>query len=213
MNGAILKAAQAVIETATPGEEREWPEFERLRTAIRDWQIDQPEEAIRERIVTAAQELNVIEDGVCEVDDGAAVSIGDENGCYVAAWVWLSFRDIRGLDRNCPSCGHTHANPITADWKCYECGYAQKNWEEQTFCRDCDEPYDSAGDGYDGRCPACADKAEEAKAPKLGACTPTPKRIREFLEVLHSNVERGDKELTPLFARELANIVKNMEAK
>ncbi len=29
--------------------------------------------------------------GHLEIDDNAIVSEGDDNGCYVAAWVWLSF--------------------------------------------------------------------------------------------------------------------------
>jgi len=29
-------------------------------------------------------------------------------------------------------------------------------------CRDCGEPLDEAGDGYDGRCPSCADRADVA---------------------------------------------------
>lgn len=29
-------------------------------------------------------------DGEIEIDDGAVVSRGDEDGAYVAAWVWVS---------------------------------------------------------------------------------------------------------------------------
>lgn len=29
--------------------------------------------------------------GECEIDDGAKISEGSDNGCYVAAWVWVSF--------------------------------------------------------------------------------------------------------------------------
>ena len=31
------------------------------------------------------------EDGVCEIDDSSLISEGDDNGCYVEAWVWVDF--------------------------------------------------------------------------------------------------------------------------
>lgn len=30
-------------------------------------------------------------DGEVEIDAGATLSEGDDNGCYVQAWVWVSF--------------------------------------------------------------------------------------------------------------------------
>jgi len=30
-------------------------------------------------------------DGVIEIDSNAAISEGCDNGCYVAAWVWVDF--------------------------------------------------------------------------------------------------------------------------
>lgn len=33
------------------------------------------------------------EDGQIEVDDGARVSIGNEDGAYVEAWVWVPSRE------------------------------------------------------------------------------------------------------------------------
>ncbi|WP_326894547.1 hypothetical protein U8P73_36110 (plasmid) [Rhizobium beringeri] len=33
--------------------------------------------------------------------------------------------------------------------------------EDENKCRDCGEEYADGGDGYNGRCPDCADKAEE----------------------------------------------------
>ncbi|TDW20483.1 hypothetical protein EV128_125113 [Rhizobium azibense] len=32
---------------------------------------------------------------------------------------------------------------------------------DEDACRDCGEHYEDGGDGYNGRCPDCADKAEE----------------------------------------------------
>lgn len=34
------------------------------------------------------------EDGVCEIDEGAVVSRGDDPGAYVQAWVWVYKTDI-----------------------------------------------------------------------------------------------------------------------
>lgn len=31
------------------------------------------------------------DDGEVEIDAGATLSEGDDNGCYVQAWVWVSF--------------------------------------------------------------------------------------------------------------------------
>lgn len=33
------------------------------------------------------------EEGEIEVDDNASISGGDDDGAYVAAWVWVPFRD------------------------------------------------------------------------------------------------------------------------
>lgn len=42
------------------------------------------------RIVDLAK-MQCHKDGECEVDDGAAVSEGNDNGAYVQAWVWVDF--------------------------------------------------------------------------------------------------------------------------
>jgi hypothetical protein len=80
-------------------------------------------------------------DGECEVDytSEPLVSHGDE-GAYVMSWVWVSNEDM-GIE------------PEDDD----------EDGEEldEPNCRDCGEKYDGYGDGYNGRCPSCADKAEE----------------------------------------------------
>lgn len=48
-------------------------------------------EARRQKIVAMAQELDIIREGELEVDDNAKTSEGGDNGCYVQAWVWVSF--------------------------------------------------------------------------------------------------------------------------
>lgn len=54
--------------------------------------IDDSGEARRNAIVTYAQSILAVEDTL-EIDDNAKVSEGDENGCFVQAWAWLSFAD------------------------------------------------------------------------------------------------------------------------
>ena len=34
-------------------------------------------------------------EGLVEIDDNAQVSEGNDNGCYVAAWVWVDFSDTK----------------------------------------------------------------------------------------------------------------------
>lgn len=66
-----------------------------------------------------------------EVDDDAVVALGDDPGAWVHAWIW-----IRNDEAGIPD-------------------------EDENKCRDCGEEYADGGDGYNGRCPDCADKAEE----------------------------------------------------
>ena len=63
-------------------------------------------------------------EGEIEVDNNALVSEGDEDGAYVAAWVWVSKTDA-GI---CTKCGAVNADN---------------------------------GEGWDGLCGNCADKAED----------------------------------------------------
>jgi hypothetical protein len=50
----------------------------------------------------AARELHQ-DDGTCEIDDGATVSMGDDPGAYVQAWVWVPNAEA-GL-HDCDGCG------------------------------------------------------------------------------------------------------------
>lgn len=68
-----------------------------------------------------------------EVDDDAVVAPGDDPGAWVHAWIW-----IRNDEAGIPD----------AD-------------DDDNKCRECGEEYADGGDGYNGRCPDCADKAEE----------------------------------------------------
>ena len=44
----------------------------------------------RFEIIELAREQREIE-GAVEIDDTAILSEGNDNGCYVAAWVWVDF--------------------------------------------------------------------------------------------------------------------------
>jgi hypothetical protein len=46
-----------------------------------------------DELVAKARELYA-EDGKIEVDDGAKVSRGADNGAYVQAWVWVAFEEV-----------------------------------------------------------------------------------------------------------------------
>ena len=41
-------------------------------------------------VIELAREQREIE-GAVEIDDNALLSEGNDNGCYVAAWVWVDF--------------------------------------------------------------------------------------------------------------------------
>ena len=53
-----------------------------------DCRIDDDER--RFEIIELAREQHQ-KDGELEIDDDARVSEGNDNGCYVGAWVWLDF--------------------------------------------------------------------------------------------------------------------------
>jgi hypothetical protein len=62
-----------------------------------------------------------ISDGDIDIDDDALVSEGDENGCFVAAWVWVRF-DGTPLDKKASpkldTTPETEPDPEEAnDWK------------------------------------------------------------------------------------------------
>jgi hypothetical protein len=48
----------------------------------------------RSAIIELAREQRQ-EEGAIEIDDNAQVSEGNDNGCYLAAWVWVDFADTK----------------------------------------------------------------------------------------------------------------------
>jgi hypothetical protein len=57
-----------------------------------DCRIDDEER--RFEIIELAREQHQ-KDGELEIDDDARVSEGNDNGCYVGAWVWLDFAETK----------------------------------------------------------------------------------------------------------------------
>ncbi|MGQ0565622.1 MAG: hypothetical protein ACT4OK_11195 [Gemmobacter sp.] len=115
---ALLVAALSTL-TVAPAKEL----CHRLQEKI-DLSLNQRSQEIDAAYVAAAQAQHG-DDGFCEIDDGALVSIGDDPGAYVMAWVWVDAADA-GI---CVQCGATDADN---------------------------------GEGYDGLCGTCADRAEVA---------------------------------------------------
>jgi hypothetical protein len=62
--------------------------FDRFRIAARYQGNTNPEDVARER---ARQEWANDE---CEIDANAVVSMGDDPGAFVAAWVWVDLSDL-----------------------------------------------------------------------------------------------------------------------
>lgn len=83
----------------------------------------EPARLASDQAYVAAAQTRYNDDGTCEVDVGALVSISEDGGAYVMAWVWVDAEDA-GI---CVQCGATNADN---------------------------------GEGYDGMCGNCADKAE-----------------------------------------------------
>lgn len=65
-----------------------------------------------QRIINLARQ-GYQREGTLEIDDGAVISEGGENGAYVQAWVWVSFSGTE-LDREDPE--HDHCAKC-GDWR------------------------------------------------------------------------------------------------
>lgn len=76
--GELLKESKVKFEPPSPGIDRE--------------------QIIRKM---AEEKNDFVRDGQCEIDDTAVINEGGDNGAYVAAWVWCSFRDTP-LDKETP---------------------------------------------------------------------------------------------------------------
>ncbi len=100
---------------------------------------DEAEEQ-RDRYLDAAQELS--REGVIEVDDDAIVSSSDDDGAYVAAWLWvphpwpeshdesLCTCSLDVVDATCDACGDRHC-----PCPCSDCREACTAEEEEEQCQ------------------------------------------------------------------------------
>jgi len=62
--------------------------------------LDPEDEARRVKIVELAGEQGWVTDGEVEIDADARLSEGNDNGCYVSAWVWCPFEGTE-FDTEC----------------------------------------------------------------------------------------------------------------
>lgn len=67
----------------------------------------------RRQILEMARRQFQVE-GTLEIDNNAKISDGDDNGAYVAAWVWASFENTP-LDREADSRGGDKATSATGE--------------------------------------------------------------------------------------------------
>lgn len=68
----------------------------RIKTLAR--KIAEIERTDRERVLKAFREGAKREyerEGEIEIDDDAKVSMGDDDGAYVEAWVWVNFEELK----------------------------------------------------------------------------------------------------------------------
>jgi hypothetical protein len=89
-----------------------------------------------------------------EIDQDAVVSSGDDAGAWVMGWTWVT-DEAAGLF-TCEEC----SGVFTLDRRAGDCLCDECAPDDENTCRDCGEEYADGGDGYNGRCPDCADKAE-----------------------------------------------------
>lgn len=107
-------------------------------------------------------------EGEIEVDDGAKVSLGDDAGAYVQAWIWVSESDAgivtdEASEIICTTCGDKTDTEKSPDGeRCPDChdAYPFNDDDDDDICDKCGGPNPDGGDGYDGKCADCADKAE-----------------------------------------------------
>lgn len=131
MASAIESAAREMIESIgkDPSPANRDAHIARLAKAVEDSKPEDGEEVYRD---WARENLN--KDGEVEIDPDAVVSISDDFGAYVAAWVWVSNADV-GLpadedeqkiaDGECPKCGED----LGEDGECGDCGWPEDDEE------------------------------------------------------------------------------------
>lgn len=82
--------------------------------------------------VDAARELDIVSDGVLEIDDSTVLSPGSDDGCYVMAWLWVP------------------EGPCSPYEACDECDRRFEpedlnEVDDQLLCSDCEETHYTEG--------------------------------------------------------------------
>ncbi len=99
--------------------------------------------------------------------DNYIVSEGDDNGAYVMGWRWVSFEDTP-MSKICSCCHEEPTEKVvkmrdgTTDTLCETCLEDVTCPTEGCGAIEGTEKWGTVGDGFDGYCPSCADKREEA---------------------------------------------------
>lgn len=70
-----------------------------------------------------------------DVPDEEGVSEGDDNGCYVRAWVWVDFADT-DLDKETPCGLCDHPRGEHDDERCTDCMLAERPDQAHEFTED-----------------------------------------------------------------------------
>ena len=118
-----------------------------------------------QRIIDAYRAGLVVEDGECEMDDDAEVSIGEDDGAYVMTWTWVTSEEAGlcvtcrasydgagdGFDGECPDCADK--TEAAREVVCARCGDKTTMGEspDEEHCPDCYDllEHDEAQDDED----------------------------------------------------------------
>jgi hypothetical protein len=92
--------------------------------------IDTAAEARRKRIIEVLFKDSLSRQGEIEVDSDALISEGEDNGCYVSAWVWCDFSGTE-LDKSCNLCGDVSSNVVERDDGLRRCSVCQEAHMEE----------------------------------------------------------------------------------
>lgn len=93
MKSNLLEAASNVLVAASAVPEELVPKLEELRKAVNAIREHSVDEENREIIQMAMEQHE--RPGEVEVEPDGVVSISEDNGAYVQAWVWVSFADTK----------------------------------------------------------------------------------------------------------------------
>lgn len=138
-----IMQAQLAIKDERPSRKLDEHILERLNDVIED--NENPE---RETYVKTAKEM-YHRDGETEIDDNARVSISDDGGAYVMAWVWVNEGELdRDVEFEAEEEEEVEGEPH--DLLCVKCGVQRNEQCLDPECRETD--HHTRADSYCGEC-------------------------------------------------------------